>query len=81
MLIEQLAGYCFVIFSLLKHLAANANVMYNDDTTLRILEIIKQIKNGTIGDRTGMYTTGIIADYEGRKIALFIVNWRAQMTP
>jgi hypothetical protein len=71
-LIEQLAGYCFVIFNLLKHLAANGHVIQNDDTTLKILEIIKQIKDGTIGDRTGMYTTGIVADYEGHKIALFI---------
>lgn len=53
-------------------MAANGSVMHNDDTTLRILEIIKQIKDGTIGDRTGMYTTGIIADYEGRRIALFL---------
>lgn len=71
-LIEQLAGYCFIIFNLLKQLAANGHVMQNDDTTLRILEIIKQIKDGTIGDRTGMYTTGIVADHEGHKIALFI---------
>lgn len=71
-LIEQLAGYCFVIFNRLKQLAANGHVIHNDDTTLRILEIIKQIKDGTIGDRTGMYTTGIVADHEGHKIALFI---------
>lgn len=71
-LIEQLAGYCFVIFNLLKRLAANGHVLQNDDTTLRILEVIKQIKDGTIGNRTGMYTTGIVAEYEGNKIALFI---------
>jgi transposase len=71
-LIEQLAGYCFVIFNLLKHLAANGDVIQNDDTTLKILEIIKQIKDGTIGERTGMYTTGVVADYEGHKITLFI---------
>ena len=71
-LIEQLAGYCFVIFNLLKQLAANGAVLQHDDTSLRILEVIKQIKDGTIGSRTGMYTTGIIADCEGHKIALFI---------
>jgi transposase len=71
-LIEQLAGYCFFIFNLLKHLAANGDVIQNDDTTLKILEIIKQIKDGTIGERTGMYTTGVVADYEGHKITLFI---------
>lgn len=71
-LIEQLAGYCYIIFQVLQRLAANGRVMQNDDTTLRILEVIKQIKEGTIGDRTGMYTTGIVADYEGHKIALFL---------
>lgn len=71
-LIEQLAGFCFVIFNLIKRLAANGHVMQNDDTTLRILEIIKQIKDGTIGDRTGMYTTGIVAEHEGHKIVLFL---------
>jgi transposase len=71
-LIEQLAGYCYIIFQLLKHLAANGRVIQNDDTTLRILDVIKQIKNGTIGGRTGMYTTGVVADYEGHKIALFL---------
>lgn len=71
-LIEQLAGFCFIIFNLLKHLAANGYVMHNDDTMLRILEVIKQIKDGTIDDRTGMYTTGIIANHEGHKIALFL---------
>lgn len=71
-LIEQLAGFCFVMFNLLKRLAANGYVMQNDDTTLRILDVIKQIKDGTIGERTGMYTTGIVANYEGHKIALFM---------
>ena len=71
-LIERLAGFCYVIFNLLKYLSANGHVMHNDDTSVRILEIIKQIKDGTIGDRTGMYTTGIIAEHEGHKIALFL---------
>jgi transposase len=73
-LIEQLAGYCFIIFNLLKHLAANGDVMQNDDTALRILEVIKQIKDGTIGDRTGMYTTGIVADYVPFRQACVILS-------
>ena len=72
-LIEQLAGYCYPIFNLLKYLAANAKLIHNDDTTLRILEIIEAIKSGTHNsDRTGMYTTVIIADYEGNQNALFL---------
>jgi transposase len=71
-LIEQLAGFCYAVFNELKRCAGNARLLHNDDTSLKILEVIKQIKDGTAGDRTGMYTTGILADYEGHKIALFI---------
>lgn len=71
-LIEQLAGYCYAVFNALKRLAGNARLMHNDDTSLKILEVIKQIKEGTAGERTGMYTTGILADYEGHQIALFM---------
>jgi hypothetical protein len=72
MLIEKLAGFCYAIYNKLKYYAANSKVVQNDDTTLRILEVIKDIKNGTSGERTGMYTTGVVAEYEGHKIALFI---------
>jgi transposase len=71
-LIEQLAGYCYAPFNHLKFLAANGEVIQNDDTSLKILEVIKQIKEGTAGDRTGMYTTGIVATYQEKKIAIFM---------
>ena len=70
-LIEQLSGYCYVIFNKLKQYAANSKLIYNDDTSVRILEVIKQIQDGTAGDRTGMYTTCALADYDGHKISLF----------
>ena len=53
-------------------MTANARVLQNDDTPVKILEVIQQIKDGTIGERTGMYTTGIIAEYDGHQIALFM---------
>lgn len=71
-LIEKVAGNCYASYNELIYCAANSNMLQNDDTTLRILETIKQIKEGTAGNRTGMYTTGIIATYEEHKIALFI---------
>ena len=73
-LIEQLAGFCYPIFAVLKRLAANGTLLFNDDTKLLILEVIKMIKAGAIGakGRTGMYTTGIIAENNGHKIALFL---------
>lgn len=71
-LIEGGAGFFYPVFNKLKYYAGNAEVIQNDDTKNRILEVIKQIKEGTSGDRTGMYTTGIIALYEGHQIALFM---------
>lgn len=71
-LIEQLAGVCYVIFNRLKIWAANGMVILNDDTKLIIQEVIKAIKTGTAGNRTGMYTTGIVAENAGHQIALFM---------
>lgn len=71
-LIEGGSGCFYPVFNQLKYYAGNANAVQNDDTKTRILEVIKQIKEGTAGERTGMYTTGIIALYEGHQIALFL---------
>jgi transposase len=71
-LIEPKAGYFYPVYNKLKVYAANGSVLQNDDTKNRILEVIKQIKAGAAGDRTGMYTTGIIALHEGHQIALFM---------
>jgi len=70
-LIEQLAGACYPVFEVLKRLAANSTLMQNDDTTLRILAYIQKIKHGLV-ERTGMYTTGILAKHEEFPIALFL---------
>lgn len=71
-LAEQVAGCCYASFNVIKAYAANGKVIQNDDTHVRILEVIKLIKAGAAGDRTGMYTTGIIAEYEGHHIGLFL---------
>lgn len=52
-------------------MAGNGEVIHNDDTWLRILSVIKKIKDGTAGKRTGMYTTNILSYYNSHKIALF----------
>lgn len=64
--------------------AAAGEVLYNDDTTMRILEHMaenRRIKKGEEGDpaaakkkRTGTFTTGIVATKEGRRIALFFTG-------
>lgn len=71
-LIENLAGYCYPIFNALKHCAAQGTVIHNDDSHVKILEVIAKIKTGLHEGRTGMYTTGILAHYQSHQIALFI---------
>ena len=53
--------------------AAQGSVIYNDDTTVRILELMgkRREKLHDPPERTGLYTTGIISEVEERKIALY----------
>jgi len=47
--------------------AAQGEVLYNDDTAVRILALQRETAPG----RTGVFTTGIVAVAEGRRMALF----------
>jgi transposase len=49
------------------------SVVYNDDTTVRILELMgkRREKMHDPPERTGLYTTGIISEVHERKIALY----------
>jgi hypothetical protein len=55
--------------------AADGDVFHNDDTTARILSLEKQIREADVpGDakqRTGIFTTGIVARRQERTFALF----------
>ncbi len=65
------------VFEEFQSQAAAADVFYNDDTTARILSLEKQIREaevppaGHTKQRTGIFTTGIIATREQRTFALF----------
>ena len=47
--------------------AAQGDVLYNDDTAVRILALQRE----TAADRTGVFTAGIVAVAESRRMALF----------
>jgi transposase len=47
--------------------AAQGQVLYNDDTAVRILALTRE----TAADRTGVFTSGIVATTQGQRIALF----------
>ena len=53
--------------------AANAKILYGDDTWLRILELMKENEAKGKGERVGIQITGIVAEREdGVKIALYL---------
>src|SRR5690606_30271377 len=61
--------------------AAGGEVLYNDDTTARVLEMTAEARaealpKGAREDRTGVFTSGIVAERDGRKIALFVTGPR-----
>ena len=57
--------------------AAQGHVLHNDDTTVKILELMGERAKAAPVDasdqpeRTGLFTTGVVATSEGRRIALF----------
>src|ERR1035438_4661788 len=61
--------------------AAQAAVLYNDDTTMKVLQLTKAQRAAALaedvkGERTGIFTSGIVATDAGFKIALFFTGVR-----
>ncbi len=70
-LMEEPAGCALLLFPVLEELAANGSFIHNDDTVLRIVDTIRHNRQNPDKKRTGMYTTGILAQNGAHKIALF----------
>jgi hypothetical protein len=66
-------GNCaFPVFKYLERQAAQSEVIYQDDTAARVLALIAENRQPEEAPaRTGMYTTGLIAEVEGRRICLY----------
>ncbi len=66
--------------------AAQGEVLHNDDTTVKILELMGRSRRealagaeGEVGDadqRTGLFTSGVVALRDGRRVALFFSGRR-----
>jgi transposase len=52
--------------------AAQGSVMHNDDTSMRVLKLIRN----TGDKRTGTFTSGIVSICGGWKIALYFTGWK-----
>ncbi len=70
------------VFDELIRQAAQGDVIHNDDTTVKILELMKKqsrTENPTgvervepdIGQRTGLFTSGVVSLRDGKRVALF----------
>jgi transposase len=75
-LMEELAGCALLVFPALEELAANGSLIHNDDTVLRIVDTIRHNRLNPDKKRAGMYTTGILAQNDVHKIALFYNSQR-----
>jgi transposase len=61
--------------------AAQATVLYNDDTTMKVLQLTRKQRAAALaddadGERTGIFTSGIVATHTGLQIALFFTGVR-----
>ncbi len=70
-LIEEVASVAIDIFQVLELRAANGKLVHNDDSHVKITDLIRHNRNNPDKVRTGMFTTGIISRTDERDIALF----------
>ncbi len=79
--IERVGDCCYGVFERLETLAAQGELMHQDDTSVRILTLIKanqQIRTDALAQglsrakaRTGMFTTALVVRVDERLIALY----------
>jgi transposase len=72
-IVESVADKIHPVYQALMRHAAGGEVVYNDDTVMKILELIKQSDEDRQG-RKGMYTSGILSTVGERKMAVFITG-------
>jgi hypothetical protein len=76
--IERVADCAYPVFEHLQDLAAQGEVIYQDDTHVRILSLIAANRQAhaddTSGARTGMYTTALVAQQGVQTICLYFAG-------
>ena len=76
--IERVADCAYPVFEQLKTLAAQGEVIYQDDTHVRILSLIAENRRTQADDtseaRTGMYTTGLVVQQGEHTICLYMAG-------
>jgi len=70
-IVEKIADRIYPVYMELNYQAAQGDVVYNDDTTMKILELMKNNAEPGSSERKGIFTTGILSTAKNRQIALF----------
>lgn len=73
-LIEKTADLVYPVFNELIRQGAQGHLVHNDDTVMKVLDLIKLNATGENGARSGMFTTGILSENGDLKIALFFTG-------
>lgn len=71
-IVEKVADKIHPVYKALIRHAAKGDIIYNDDTIMKILELMKHQEEDQI--RKGIYTTGIVSTIDDLKVALFITG-------
>ena len=72
-LMEQAAQVIKPLLNELIRQAAQGSIIHNDDTSMRVLKLVRNIDDG----RSGVFTSGIVSICAGGwKIALFFTGWK-----
>jgi transposase len=86
-IVQALAASLAPAFAELLRQAAQGEVVHNDDTTVKILELMgrrgrhdafpdEERGGDAAGERKGLYTSGVVALRDGRRVALFFSGRR-----
>lgn len=70
---ESLVNIVDPVYRSLLYLAAQSELFHSDDTTMRILHLKKRLA-AEKSERTGIFTTGVLAKADGRELALFFTG-------
>ena len=70
-LIEEVGGAALLVFPALEKIAANGELIHNDDSHVKITDIIRYNRLHPNQERTGTFTSGLISRTPERDIALF----------
>ncbi len=70
-IVYQMAGQFCPVYEEFNRQAAQGDVIYNDDTTMKILALMQNNDQQDQSQRKGIFTTGILSMVNNQKIALF----------